>query len=221
MASCSLQWPRSIHVASIFRLNVYTMNMEAEGCSVNLVHTYHAIRRQVPDDTAVSQDCMYYYWFRMNCHILLCGSQLTKLQKWSWMYMWGFASTIECESSVPQRHSACSKQTITWLNLILSVYPTITLLYICLQLKLKDKEYNKRGTRLWTGFTVYGSGQARQWTLRFHPCRWLPWPPESRTIAQESSWWRHLSSYTCGNIRWASSVKHITAMCLKTGDDNT
>ena len=113
--------------------------------------------------------------------------------------MWGFASTIECESSVPRIESVCSKQTITW-NLMLSVYSTITLLYTC----LKDNNT----TNLVRGFELdlYGSEQTRQWTLRFHTCRWIPWPPECWTILQESSWWRQLSSYTCRNFRCEPAV---------------
>lgn len=134
---------------------------------------------EVPDDTAVttivSQPWMYYYWFRTNCHILQCGSHLTKLWKLNWMYMWGFASTVEWESSVPMRHSACSKQTITLWHFMLSVYSTTTLLYTCLPLTSKDNNT----TNVVRGFELdlYGSEQDRQWTLRFHPCRWIPWPP--------------------------------------------
>ena len=136
---------------------------------------------------------LYYYWFRTNSHILQYGSQLTKLQEWNWMYIWGFASTIERESSVPRGQSACRKQTITWWNLMLSVYSNITLLYTCLPLTLKGNNT----TNVARGFELdlYGSEQTRQWTLRFHPCNWIPWQPEHWTILQESSWWRQLASY--------------------------
>lgn len=79
------------------------MNMEAEGCSVQLAHTYRATGCQVPDDTAVattvSQPCMYYYWLIQTA--TYCNVARNSLS---------YKSETECTCEVLQAQSSAKAQ---------------------------------------------------------------------------------------------------------------